>query len=281
MSAVQAIQPLGAGEPILDFMESMRLGINESINLNGDGKYITVQSTGHGRQVRLNPGFAQRQLGARWFSVKSVSEDHLVCRAYSWRSQTEGSVDILVAKPYQFRKATFDGKTWNSEVYAYVTSETRTVINPGAGEGQKTEFIHPSYTIADDTTVNLIMAIDIARFGGTGITATVSGKPVVVSWQDINDDGRVWEIDNTANSPAAIGDATEGTEAIETTTWDVDSQATTKDGLQLYAMTRVAYYHAGDKKLYGYTRLLTFDVKGRLKSVGAEVQVEIDALVNC
>jgi hypothetical protein len=44
-------------------------------------------------------------------------------------------------------------------------------------------------------------------------------------------------------------------------------------------MTRVAYYHAGHKKVYGYVRLVKFDKYGRLYSVGAETRVEIDATV--
>jgi hypothetical protein len=72
-----------------------------------------------------------------------------------------------------------------------------------------------------------------------------------------------------------IGDATEGNEGEETTTHTYDG---TK-GLYFYAMTRVAYYHAGHKKVYGYVRLVKFDKYGRLYSVGAETRVEIDATV--
>ena len=72
-----------------------------------------------------------------------------------------------------------------------------------------------------------------------------------------------------------IGDATEGSEAAETTTWTYAGT----NGLKLYAMTRVAYYDAGDEILYGYVRLLTFDKYGRLYSAGAETRVSIDVTV--
>ena len=72
-----------------------------------------------------------------------------------------------------------------------------------------------------------------------------------------------------------IGDTTEGAEAAEGTTWTYAGV----NGLKLYAMTRVAYYDAGDKILYGYVRLLTFDKYGRLYSTGAETRVSIDVTV--
>jgi len=89
-----------------------------------------------------------------------------------------------------------------------------------------------------------------------------------------------------ADPPAAdpayyttIGDATEGSEAAETTTWtygDKDGSDNVK-GLRFYAMTRAAYYHAGDKTVYGYVRLIKVDKNGKIYSVGAETRVEIDA----
>jgi hypothetical protein len=41
-------------------------------------------------------------------------------------------------------------------------------------------------------------------------------------------------------------------------------------------MSRKAYFHGGDKKLYGYVRECLFDVYGRLYSVGVETRVELD-----
>ena len=85
-----------------------------------------------------------------------------------------------------------------------------------------------------------------------------------------------YEGGGTAKDPGedvdTIGTNDEGLGPAEATAWPDDP----RQGLKLYAMTRVAYYNAGDEKLYGYVRLLTFDSGGRLYSVGAETRVTID-----
>lgn len=73
---------------------------------------------------------------------------------------------------------------------------------------------------------------------------------------------------------------TEGTEAADATTLKLGSAADDKP-VRLYAMTRVAYYDAGDKKLYGYVRALTFDAWGHLIEIGPEARVEIDVTGPC
>jgi hypothetical protein len=88
-----------------------------------------------------------------------------------------------------------------------------------------------------------------------------------------------WKLCTKSLNPGAstntVGSAAEGNEAAEGTTFTVDGT----NGLKLYQCTRVGYFHGGDKKLYGYFRLLTFDRFGRLYSVGGETRVEIDAAV--
>ena len=87
--------------------------------------------------------------------------------------------------------------------------------------------------------------------------------------------GGVSEPEDPGAAVVTIGSAAEGSEAAETTTWTYAGT----NGLKLYAMTRTAYYHAGDKILYGYVRLLTFDKYGRLYSAGAETRVSVDVTV--
>jgi len=77
-----------------------------------------------------------------------------------------------------------------------------------------------------------------------------------------------------------IGSAAEGSEAAETTAWENYTLATIKP-LDLWVQTRTAYFHAGDKKLYGYFRKLSFDTQGKLYAVSAETRVEIDAAEAC
>jgi len=75
-----------------------------------------------------------------------------------------------------------------------------------------------------------------------------------------------------------VGDTDEGDEAADTTDFTFGSD---EKGLTLNLMTRVGYYHAGDKKLYGYIRTLNFAPNGRLISVSAETRIEIDAAEAC
>ena len=72
-----------------------------------------------------------------------------------------------------------------------------------------------------------------------------------------------------------IGAATEGSETASTDTWT----AGTANGLAEWYVSRVVYNHSGDKKLYSFLRLRTYDLYGRLYSVSAETRVEVDAAV--
>ena len=78
-----------------------------------------------------------------------------------------------------------------------------------------------------------------------------------------------------------IGSAAEGNEAAETTTWNAGSDGVggDKKGCWFYAQSRSAYYHAGDKKVYGYTRKIKLDQFGRIYEIGAETRFEIDVPV--
>ena len=72
-----------------------------------------------------------------------------------------------------------------------------------------------------------------------------------------------------------IGGTTEGSESGESTTKTFGDGK----GLSLFVMSRVAYYDAGDKTLYGYTREIRFDENGQLYYVSAETRVTIDVTV--
>ncbi len=81
-----------------------------------------------------------------------------------------------------------------------------------------------------------------------------------------------------AGAVDTIGVNTEGTEVAYADTYDATSSG---NGVELYVMGRNGYYHAGDEKLYGYTRKITFDKLGHLQSIGAETRIEIDVPVVC
>lgn len=70
----------------------------------------------------------------------------------------------------------------------------------------------------------------------------------------------------------------EGAEAADETEIDVGAAATY---VRDYRLVRVGYFHAGDKKLYGYYRAYTYDPYGHLQTIGPETRVEIDATEAC
>ena len=77
------------------------------------------------------------------------------------------------------------------------------------------------------------------------------------------------------SSATTVGSTAEGSESADSASWTAGSSA----GLKLYVLTRVAYNESGDKALYGFKRLLTFDSQGRLYSVGGESRFTIDQTV--
>jgi len=93
-------------------------------------------------------------------------------------------------------------------------------------------------------------------------------------WQDIA------TVDHSAEDPGVnvdtLGAASEGTETALSDSWSVGGSG---NGLAIYKVTRTVYNHAGDKKLYEFLRLFTYDDCGRLYSVSAETRVEVDAAV--
>jgi hypothetical protein len=74
-----------------------------------------------------------------------------------------------------------------------------------------------------------------------------------------------------------LGGDTEGSETASSDTWDVENEAA--HGLALWQVCRVVYSETGDKKIYAYVRLMTFDKTGRLYSVSGETRIEVDAAV--
>lgn len=71
----------------------------------------------------------------------------------------------------------------------------------------------------------------------------------------------------------------EGAEAADTATAAPGDTIDTP--IMLYGITRLGYYHAGDRKLYAYMRAVTFDPWGHLQAIGPEIRVEVDVTEHC
>lgn len=121
--------------------------------------------------------------------VKSVSNDHLVCR--TWDGTNEGTVDLNVAKPYILRCTPFHGKTLtvngNTLTYSYSSGTQRTVTK---GSSSETQIIVPGYVTTG------------SGYGGSEIYAERCDTGVVLNAGQSNEerldlidkniDGRMW-----------------------------------------------------------------------------------------
>ena len=115
------------------------------------------------------------------FRVKSVADDHIVCR--TWDGKDEGLGDIKVAKPWILRKEpwatsgrTIDG---DSVTYDYTDGSEREADN---GTTTEEQVIVPRYNEDDEI---------YAMFGILGDTGVViDGEEL--GWLDMNNDGRMW-----------------------------------------------------------------------------------------
>ena len=123
----------------------------------------------------------------------------------------------------------------------------------------------PSYEdpdFADQPTTEEIPDLVWPSGGGgdPGGTAVIpwTGDYVTVGTTEESDDA----------NPARVG--------IEDT-WGISGQ--TPKGVDLVVLTRMAYMHDGNQKLYGYYRTLRVDGYGRVIAVSSEAQIEIDAPV--
>lgn len=110
--------------------------------------------------------------GGTMMRVKSEQANTVTCR--EWDGTTEGSDDILVAKPVECRRATYDGTT-NADgwLLTYASVNTRTATK--TGETTQTHEIFPPYA------VNSVIFAE-QPVNGTGLDD--------VTWRDTNDAAR-------------------------------------------------------------------------------------------
>jgi hypothetical protein len=139
----------------------------------------------------------------------------------------------------------------------------------GNAEGGLREVTAHAYNIAEEGPAVLEHVLSIEP----------TGKPYIgILTGDEDEDGfPVIAFDSVfralVDDPTELGDTDEGSEAADTTSWSRETDGTP---LTLQIMTRVAYFHAGDKKLYGYIREYKYDAAGLLLSVSGETRIELD-----
>lgn len=109
------------------------------------------------------------------FLVQSIGNEYLTCHTYD--GTTEGSDDILVAKPPDFRASVMDGLSYESSDLTWVSSQTLTADD---GVTEETWLITLSYFAGCE--VYAVKNPD----GGTGVDD--------VDWLDLNVAGRCWAV---------------------------------------------------------------------------------------
>jgi hypothetical protein len=136
----------------------------------------------------------------------------------------------------------------------------------GSAVGAVTAYAHHTFE-SDDSFGEHMLALGSTVYRGFYNDDTASdGLPIIVF--------TAFAEGETEADPIAVGDTDEGSETADATTW------TRGDGpLELSIMTRVAYYDAGDKKLYGYIRTLKVDALGVWWHASGETRVEVDVPV--
>jgi len=179
----------------------------------------------------------------------------------------------------------------NTEVYKIVISPSDT--NPGylsdkltegeaiyfddsgAGEDIRINVKHQNSIVLDGGSNAIELDGDEASPGNSKYYGTdASGTK---GFHAVSDLGHIEpEIPGTY---VVLGSSDEGSEAADTTDWLISTDRS--KGLQAWWMWRVAYFDAGDQKLYGYLRRAEFDKYGHLTKVTAESRVEIDVPESC
>ena len=81
-------------------------------------------------------------------------------------------------------------------------------------------------------------------------------------------------------TPPTLGAAAEGDETADSTTWDRAAQSGNQ-GLQIWDGMDMVYDHGGNKILYKFARMLTFDSLGCLQLVSGETRSSVDVTEAC
>lgn len=132
---------------------------------------------------RGHPGAASpRQVPGRWgpgliVQANVVEQGGDWLKVLTWDGTTEGTTEIIVAKPYLLRRSI---TSWNGITYTYTSDYEREATD---GVDTEDQVIVPAY-VADD----IVYIVRVSAFGTD--VEDEDGNPVY--WLDLNVDGRAW-----------------------------------------------------------------------------------------
>lgn len=115
------------------------------------------------------------------YQIAEIHGDYLMCRRLS--GNVAAGELIAIAKSPKLRRTPFDGETENDIEYTYTTDIKRTADD---GSGTEEQVVVPAYYAGDEIlAVNIDTGITDAD-GEEGVTGTL------ITWLDLNIDGRAW-----------------------------------------------------------------------------------------
>lgn len=148
------------------------------------GELLSLTTNGIRRARNWQPQTAAK-VEVKWFRVKSVQRDYLICNEWTWSADNTGSAsatDTNVALPYRLRRSPFDAKVYGAIRYTYISNIERQAVPESSPTGlPESQIIIPEFVLNAD----LIAA---AKMTATGVWV----DSVELQWSDLNIDGRYW-----------------------------------------------------------------------------------------
>jgi len=185
-------------------------------------------------------GVHGQDLAIQAFTVFSERDNYLVCI-------NQFNQQVLVAKPYELRRLTYDGLTVDEVAYTYEDEDVGARM-----ANNERQLITPPYAPdeeSDDRTYMLILAVKHANIGvGNGVT------PII--WEDLNTAGRSWK---AAEASAMFKIVSLGTDVALCHTWDGETEGTESIPIALPYMLRRTPFDGQTRNgvSYSYTNAYT------------------------
>lgn len=127
--------------------------------------------------------------------LKSIENDFYTCR--SWNGETEGTVDIYVARPFGHRLSNFNGQSiaWSSDgdsftaTYSYESATKRTKTINGIAE---TQVLVPYFKSDFDLIYAITVKEPITIRSGASYARLLDPDDRPIKLLDLNVEGRAW-----------------------------------------------------------------------------------------
>lgn len=151
--------------------------VNMMLKMTGDGKYIRVNMRTAGPSVELVIGNLLGGTGVSPYRIKSIHNDYLTCR--SWNGTTDGTTDVLIAKPFLLRHV--------SNNYPWIDTSSLATVN---AQEVTVDVSSVEYT----WRVTLPYAVDEVIWATATSLGDVSVSGTPLTLEDTNRAGHAWGV---------------------------------------------------------------------------------------